>query len=137
MIWVIFDKRVFSPNKRSHQWMTIYHRHEQQNAKPTYVQHVQEVESLFCTIGTYCICSKWWNGQGRPCFLYKRLAALFTQKPHQPYSATMGWLCTALSFALLRPALLCLQGSRTKPVPLPVSSNHALDLMVSEGRLGH
>ena len=41
-----------------------------------------------------------------------------------------------LSFALLRSAVLCLRGSPTKRSP-PVSSNHALDLMVSKGCLGH
>ena len=36
----------------------------------------------------------------------------------------------------LRSAVPCLQSSCTKRSP-PVSSNHALDLMVSEGCLGH
>ena len=76
------------------------------------------------------------GGMGKAAtILYKQLAGLVAQKRHQPYSTTIGWLRTALSFALLRSAVLCLRGSRARRSP-PVSSDHALDLMVSKGHLG-
>ena len=67
---------------------------------------------------------------------YKWLTGLLAQKRHQPYSTTMEWLRTALSFALLQLAVLCLRLSRARRSP-PVSSGHALDLMVSEVHLIH
>ena len=130
-----FDVRVFNPStptNRSHQLTTIYCRHKQEK-RHAYEQHVREFERGSFTLLVFAAS----GAMGKAAtVLYKRLATLLAQKWHQPYSTTMGWLRTALSFALLRSAVLCLRGSRTKRSP-PVSSNHALDLMVSEGCLGH
>ena len=130
-----FDVRVFSPSaptNQSHQLRANYHRHEQEKHR-AYEQRVQEVERASFTPLVFTAS----GGMGKAATVfYKRLAALLPQKRHQPYSTTMGWLRTALSFALLRSAVLCLRGYRTRRSP-PVFSNHALDLMVSEGCLGH
>ena len=130
-----FDVRVFNPSaptNRSHQLTANYRRHEQEKRR-AYEQCVREVERASFTPLVFAAS----GGMGKAATVfYKRLVALLAQKQHKPYSTTMGWLCTALSFTLLRSAVLYLQGSRTKRSP-PVSSNHALDLMVSEDCLGH
>ena len=130
-----FDVRVFNPSaptNRSHQLTANYHRHEQEKRR-AYEQRVREVERASFTQLVFAAS----GGMGKAATVfYKRLAALLAQKRHQPYSTTMGWLRTVLSFALLRSEVLCLRGCRTKRSP-PVSSNHALDLMVSKGCLGH
>ena len=130
-----FDVRVFNssaPTNRSQQLTANYRRHEQEKCR-AYEQRVREVERASFTPLVFAASGG--MGQAATVF-YKRLAALLAQKRHQPYSTTMGWLRTALCFALLRSAVLCLRGSCTRR-SLPVSSNHALDLMVSEGCLGH
>ena len=130
-----FDVRVFNPStptNRSHQLTANYRRHEQEK-RCANEQRVWEVERA--SFAPLVFAASGGMGKAATVF-YKRLAALLAQKRHQPYSTTMGWLRTALSFALLRSAVLCLRGSRTKRSP-PVSSKHALDLMVSEGCLGH
>ena len=72
------------------------------------------------------------GGMGKAATIfYKCLAGLLSQKRDQPYSTTVGWLSTALRFTLLQSAVLCLRGSRVRRSP-PVSSDHALDRMVSE-----
>ena len=42
-----------------------------------------------------------------------RLAELISTKKVEPYAATISWIRTKVSFAILRGALLCLRGSRT------------------------
>ena len=117
-----FDVRVFNPSaptNRSHQLTANYRRHEKEK-RCTYEQHVREVERASFTPLVFAAS----GGMGKAATVfYKRLAALLAQKRHQPYSTTMGWLCTALSFALLRSTVLCLRGSRTRRSP-PVSSTH-------------
>ena len=65
---------------------------------------------------------------------YKRLASLLSIKREQPYSLVMGWLRCRLSFSLLRSAVMCLRGSRSKKGHVPLSDTH-IELVVHEGRL--
>ena len=44
----------------------------------------------------------------------KRLASVLAEKRKEPYSVTMAWLRTRLSFSLLRSAIACLRSSRRK-----------------------
>ena len=46
--------------------------------------------------------------------LVKRLSDLLAAKWERPYSVVLGWVRARLSFAILRAALLCVHGSRTK-----------------------
>lgn len=46
---------------------------------------------------------------------FKRLASLLAEKRDESYSSIMGWLRCKISFNLLRSALLCLRGSRSRP----------------------
>ena len=103
----IFDVRVINPNaptNRSHQLTANYHRQEQEK-RCAYEQRVREVERSSFTPLVFAAS----GGMDKSATVfYKRLAALLAQKRYQPYSTTMGWLRTALSFALLRSTVLCL-----------------------------
>ena len=59
---------------------------------------------------------------------------LLSIKREQPYSLVMGWLRCQLSFSLLRSAVMCLRGSRSKKGHVPLSDTH-IELVVHEGRL--
>ena len=130
-----YDVRVFNPcapSNRTQQIAATYRRHEQEKCR-AYQQRVKEVERASFTPLVFAAS----GGMSKAATVfYRQLAALLAQKHQQPYSITMGWLRTALCFALLRSAILCLQGSRAKRSP-QVSSNHAFDLMVREGHLHH
>ena len=85
-----------------------YKRHEAEKRR-AYRQRVEDVEHssftplVFSTSG----------GMGKAATVfYRRLADLLAEKHNAPYSSTMAWLRTRLSFALLRSSLLCLRGWR-------------------------
>ena len=46
---------------------------------------------------------------------FKRLASLLADKRKETYGSVMGWLRCEISFNLLRSALVCITGSRSKP----------------------
>ena len=50
-------------------------------------------------------------GQHAPS-LYKRIAALLSEKSGEPYSAVLAWVRCRLIFALLRARTMCIRGSR-------------------------
>ena len=45
---------------------------------------------------------------------YKRLATLIAEKRNQSYSTTIRWIRCRLTFALIRSAILCLRGHRSR-----------------------
>ena len=45
---------------------------------------------------------------------YKRLANLLSAKHSLSYGIVMGWLRCKLSFSLLRSAIMCIRGARTR-----------------------
>ena len=47
-------------------------------------------------------------------FFVKRLSDFLAAEWERPYSVIIGWVRARLSFAILRAALLCVRGSRTK-----------------------
>ena len=47
-------------------------------------------------------------------FFVKRMSDFLAAKWERPYSVVSGWVRACLSFAILRAALLCVRGSRTK-----------------------
>ena len=127
-----FDVRVFNPYApiyRSQDLLQLYRRHEQEK-KREYNQRVLEVENgvftplIFSTSG----------GMGRESTVfYKRLADYLSRKRDLPYSVTMGWLRCCLNFDLLRPAILCIRGSRSSKHHPYHEAN--INLALEEGRL--
>jgi hypothetical protein len=119
-----FDVRVCHPNADSYRDLTpqqIYKQHEQEKKKQ-YATRVMEIEHgtftplVFTTTG----------GMAGECNRYhSRLAELLSNKKGEPYSATIAWIRTKVSFAILRGALLCLRGSRTqrRRPPIDIKNN--------------
>ena len=60
---------------------------------------------------------------------HRRLTRLIAIKKGEQYVKTITWIRTRTSFALLRSALVCLRGSRTRRVPYDIN----IDVEVVEG----
>ena len=75
------------------------------------------------------------GGMGKECLMYhNRLAQLIAIKKGEQYAKTISWIRTRTSFALLRSALVCLRGSRTRRVPCDIK-NVDIDVEVVEGAI--
>ena len=88
----------------------VYKRHEDEK-KRKYASRVLEVEQgtftplVFTTTG----------GMSDECQRYhSRLAELISAKKQENYTTTMSWIRTKVSFAILRTALVCLRGTRSR-----------------------
>ena len=46
--------------------------------------------------------------------VYNRLAGLLSEKNNLSYGETMGWIRCRLSFALVRSAIMCIHGARSR-----------------------
>ena len=109
---------------------TCYRRHENEKRR-AYEQRVRELENGSFTPLFFSTS----RGMGKAAKItYKRLASLLSIKCEQPYSLVMGWLRCRLSFSLLRSAVMCLRGCRSKKGHIPLSDTH-IELVVHEGRL--
>ena len=98
--------------------------------KQQYSQRVKEVEHgvftplVFSTTG----------GMARECStFYRHLADMISIKHDKPYSLVVIWLCTRLSYASLRAAVLCIHGSRSSQRH-PIYE-HDLTLATLEGKI--
>ena len=75
------------------------------------------------------------GGMGKECLKYhSRLAQLIAIKKGEQYAKTISWIRTRTSFAILRSALVCLRGSRTRRVPCDIK-NDDIDVEVVEGAI--
>ena len=126
----IFDVRVCHPNADSYKNFTpeqIYKLHEN-DKKRLYSSRVLEVERgtftplVFTTTG----------GMSDECQRsHSRLAELLAVKKQENYASTITWITTRVSFAILRSALVCLRGSRSKRITTPNIQETDLELEVS------
>ena len=108
-----FDIRVCHPNADSYRDLTpnqVYKRHEDEK-KRKYASRILEVEQgtftplVFTTTG----------GMSDECQRYhSRLAELISAKKQENYATTMSWIRTKVSFAILRTALVCSRGTRSR-----------------------
>ena len=125
-----FDVRVCHPNPDSYKNLTpeqIYKLHEN-DKKHLYSSRVLEVEwgtftpLAFTTTG----------GMSNECQRYhSRLAELLAVKKQESYASTIAWIRTRVSFAILRSALTCLRGSRSRRRTIPNIQETDLELEVS------
>ena len=109
-----FDVRVFYPFAPSYSCKplaAVYKEHERKK-RLEYGRRVREVEQGSFTPLVFTA-----NGGMAPeaTVTFKRLASLLAEKRDESYSSIMGWLRCKISFNLLRSALLCLRGSRSRP----------------------
>ena len=108
------DVRVCHPNADSYRDLTpkqIYKKHENEK-KRQYAERVREFEQetfitplVFTTTG----------GKADECVKYhSRLAELIANKKGESYSSAISWIRAKVSFAIVRSAILCLRGSRSR-----------------------
>ena len=63
------------------------------------------------------------GGMRKECLMHhSRLAKLIAIKKDEQYAKTISWIRTRTPFALLRSALVCLRGSRTRRVPCDIKN---------------
>ena len=112
-----FDVEVFNPFAKSN-WKFPLHsslNHHEKMKKRSYEQKIIEVENgsftlIFSTTGSMSRATT---------IFYRRLAHLLSERRNQSYATTMGWLRCHLGYSLLRSAILCIRGSRSKPQFIP------------------
>ena len=128
-----FDIRVFSPFAQSYRNTTLsqcYKKNEQEK-KRAYDQRIRDVEHgsfsplVFSTSG----------GMGPTAnVVYKRLASMIAQKHDKTYSKTLHWIRCKLNYSLLRSAIMCIRGARSRSYQ-PAVSTDAMDLACHKGRV--
>ena len=127
-----FDVRICHPNADSYKELSpkqIYKLHEDEK-KRKYASRIIEVENgtftplVFTTTG----------GMSQECQRYhSRLAELISSKKQEDYATTIAWIRTKVSFAILRTALVCLRGTRSRRIKTNVQEN---DLEIEKGLAG-
>ena len=127
------DVRVFNPYAPSNSSNSIsnnYRKHEQEK-KRAYERRLLEVEhSTF----TPLVFSATGGMARQSTTFYKRLASLLANKWDQPYSSTLCWVRSRLSFSLLRSAIQCIRGARSRHGHA-VKSPPPIDLVGAEAQL--
>ena len=122
-----FDVQVCHPNADSYKDLTPkqnYKEHVNEN-KRQYAERVMEIEQgtftpqVFTTTG----------GMPDDCVRYhSRLADLIANKKGESYSSAISWIRAKVSFTVVRSAILCLRGSRSRRRQLDfVDSDQQID----------
>ena len=107
----LFDVRVFHPNTPSyHQTRvaSLFRRHELEK-KREYGDRIRYVD---CESFTPLVFSTFGDLGKEATIFYNRLADLLSQKHNTSYNQTLSWMRCALSFSLLRSAVLAIHVSR-------------------------
>ena len=112
--------------------LTQCYRRAELEKKRKYEERIREVEhGTFSPLVFSCT-----GGMGPlATVVYKRIAALISEKNGQCYSKTLYWLRCKLSFSLLRSAITCLRGSRSSYHRFGFKESAAIDLVCAEGRI--
>ena len=108
-----FDVRVFDPNARRFRGQTLpdTYRSNEREKKRGYNERVLQVENGTFTPLVFSV----HGGMGQECrVFYKRLSSMIAEKRGEKLSSVSTWIRTRISFALLRSALMCLRGSRSR-----------------------
>jgi hypothetical protein len=126
-----FDVRVFSRHATSYKSTapsSLYQRHEKEKRR-AYNQRITEVEQASFSPLVFSAT----GGMGRTATtVYQRVAALIAKKKTQDYNQTLLWIRSRLSFALLRAAIMCLRGTRSR---LACFNDAHLDVVITESRI--
>ena len=65
--------------------------------------------------------------------VYKRLASLISEKNESSYGEVMGWIRCKLSFALVRSAIMCIRGARSRLYSPALET--PIDVQIAEAHL--
>ena len=108
-----FDVRVFHPNAdcyRDKELDPIYRNHDNEKRRLYSLRTLDNEQGAF----TPLVFSST-SGMGKECLrIQSRLAELLAAKKGECYSTTISWIRARTSFALLRYALVCPRGSRSR-----------------------
>ena len=132
-----FYVRVFNPFAHTYRSLSpssCYRRNEQEK-RSAYDQRVREVERGCFSPLVFTVS----GGMGPTAkVVYKKLAAMITNKHSQSYSETINWLRCRISFSLLRSSIMCLRGSRSAsnhPAVHPQIQEAAIEQALHNSRL--
>jgi len=108
-----FDVRVFHPNAdcyRDKELVQIYQNHENEKRR-LYSRRTLDIEQ-----GTFTpLVFSSTGGMGKECLrFHSPLAELLAAKKGECYSTTIRWIRARTPFALLRSAIVCLRGTRSR-----------------------
>ena len=107
----LFDVRVFHPNAPSYRQTrvaSLFRRHELEKKR----EYGDRIRNVDCESFTPLVFSTF-GGLGKEATIfYNHLADLLSQKHNTSYNQTLSWMRCALSFSLLRSAVLAIRGSR-------------------------
>ena len=125
-----FDVKVFNPFAKSNQKFSLAScfNHHEKTKRRSYEQRIIEVEHGSFTPLVFSASGS--MGRSATIF-YRRLATQLADKRNEPYPATMGWLRCHLSFSLVRSAILCIRGTRSRANFIPRIPD-STDLAVTE-----
>ena len=126
----LFDIRVVGTDARS------YHAHTPHDVLSTaevekkrkYLQACQDRRITFTLL---CVSVDGMLGS-EAAFFVKRMSDFLAAKWERPYSVVSGWVRARLSFAILRAALLCVRGSRTKWRSLGIIDGGSLPIVTAD-----
>ena len=106
----LFDVRVFHPNAPSYRQTrvaSLFCRHELEKKR----EYGDRIRNVDCESFTPLVFSTF-GGLGKEATIfYNHLADLLSQKHNTSYNQTLSWMRCALSFSLLRSAVLAIRGS--------------------------
>ena len=129
------DVRIFNPMAQSHRRKDLptVHKENEQEKKREYDERIREVEQ-----GTFTPLVFASSGGMAPqaIIFYAALAQKLSEKKQQPKSIIVAWMRCRLSFSLLRSAILCLRGSRSKPPAYTNVGDLDFEETVVDSRIG-
>ena len=110
---LISDRAIFQNFRPKFQikytrFASLFHRHELEKKR----EYGDRIRNVDCESFTPLVFSTF-GGLGKEATIfYNRLADLLSQKHNTSYNQTLSWMRCALSFSLLRSAVLAIRGSR-------------------------
>jgi hypothetical protein len=131
-----FDVRVFHPFAQSYRNRNLHaiHRQHEQEKRRTYGERILQIEMgsftplIFSTSGGIA-------SNSETAKFYVRLAELIADKRDNTKNEVMTWVRCRISFSLVRSALLCLRGTRTRQKVIERIQDTAIDVAVRDSQL--
>ena len=130
-----FDVRVFNPHAPSNKAIapaTLYQRQEKEKRR-SYEERITKIEQ-----GSFSpLVLSTSGGMGLTATtVYRRIAAMISEKKKQDYGQTMKWLRCRLSYALLRSSIMCIRGTRSRKATINCNpDNSHVDVVMHESRV--
>ena len=129
------DVRIFNPMAQSNrdQDLLAAHKRNEQAKKREYDERIREVEQ-----GTFTPLVFTSSGGMAPQAItfYAHLAQQLSEKKKQSKSSVVAWMRCRLSFSLLRSAILCIRGTRSKPPAYTNVGDLDFEETVIDSRIG-